>query len=266
MSLFALASALDDDVYRPAAVECFRSARLRQVALIDHPDPASLHQALAGAEPEIRSERLALVRALIGEYQQTGNSLWAGLLLVAFVPMLTRLRGKFRDPGFSAQDLDQIVVTAFLEVAVRIVPADRWLLMNLHRRTAAAVLQVVQREREQRANCFDAAVNFCADEAAPPAVPSPEAMDAAIEAIGNREADRRTAAMLREALLGNATVADLLPVLYPGAPVEAYAHLEQREKRRRHRALRRLREAVQRDAAERLGPQGALLALHLDAA
>ena len=56
--------------------------------------------------------------ALVQEQAQPPHPLWSSLLALAFAPMLLRLRSRLRRPDDA--DLDQEVMLAFLESAVRV--------------------------------------------------------------------------------------------------------------------------------------------------
>ena len=70
-----------------------------------------LDQALAAAFPD--RERLTWIA--VGRDQATGETLWSTLLLVAFYPMLSRMRRAVYDSRDDQAEVDQLVIDAFFE-------------------------------------------------------------------------------------------------------------------------------------------------------
>jgi hypothetical protein len=90
--------------------------------------------------------REALTAAMLAEHQGTGDSLWSSALLLAYYPMLNRLRGRLVSARTLRVDLDQVVVTAFLS-AVKEVPLHlNRLPMRLRQRTERAVFSFLRKE------------------------------------------------------------------------------------------------------------------------
>jgi len=104
--------------------ELFDAAKERHPVLAGHESLLSVLEALGAPGRCPVAERDALVRALIAEQQREPRPLWATVLLVAFQPMLRRLRGRLVCSALAGQDLDQLVVAAFLET-VATFPLDR---------------------------------------------------------------------------------------------------------------------------------------------
>ena len=75
--------------------------------------------------------------------------MWASLLLGAFKPMLVRLRGRLVSDTVPGDELDQLVVTAFLAALTEVPLMDR-LPMRLRQRTERQVFAFLRKEREQR--------------------------------------------------------------------------------------------------------------------
>ena len=126
----------------------FSAARARRPALDPHPSLASVLGTLADEAEDSYPQREALTRALLEEHRETSASLWASALVLAYYPMLSRLRYRLVGPSMSRDELDQIVVTAFL-AAVNDVPLelDR-LPMRLRQRTERQVFAFLRKERE----------------------------------------------------------------------------------------------------------------------
>jgi hypothetical protein len=60
-----------------------------------------------------------LTRAVIAEHKRNPGAFWTAALLLAYSPMLNRLRGRIMGDAFSSDDLDQLVISAFLDVVKR---------------------------------------------------------------------------------------------------------------------------------------------------
>ncbi len=136
---------------RTSARRTFDEARSRRPALAEHADMASVLDALASEEEHSYPEREALMQALAAEHRETGRSLWSSALLVAFYPMLSRLRHRLVSDAVPSDELDQVVLTAFLAALSGLTPhemSDR-IAMRLRQRTQRQVFAVLRREREQ---------------------------------------------------------------------------------------------------------------------
>jgi hypothetical protein len=135
----------------------FEVGRARQPALAVHADAASVLAALADDREHTYPERDALTRALLAEHRASGDALWASLLLVAYFPMLSRLRHRLVSGSVQRDELDQVVVTAFL-AAISELPlpehADR-IAMRLRQRTERQVFAFLRKEREQQHSSAD---------------------------------------------------------------------------------------------------------------
>src|SRR5262249_11854173 len=86
------------------------------------------------------------------EHRLSGETFWASVLLVVYYPMLSHLRRRLVSDAVPRDELDQVVVTAFL-AALRELPvherADR-VAMRLRQRTARQVFAYLRKEREQQ--------------------------------------------------------------------------------------------------------------------
>ncbi len=127
----------------------FREAAARRPAFRPYESLGSVLAALACETEEAYPERESLSRALIEELRMTGGSLWTSALLLAYYPMLSRLRHRLVTTTLSAEELDQVVVTAFL-AAIGEVPLhlDR-LPMRLRQSTERQVFAFLRKEREE---------------------------------------------------------------------------------------------------------------------
>ena len=127
----------------------FEAGRLRQPALRAHPDVASVLATLDDAAKPTYPAREALTHALVVEHRTSGSALWASMLLVAFCPMLTRLRGRLVSNTVAGYELDQLVVTAFLAALAELPERMDRLAMRLRQRTQRRVFAFLRKEREQ---------------------------------------------------------------------------------------------------------------------
>jgi hypothetical protein len=127
----------------------FREAAARRPALAAHADLGSVLTALADETEESYPAREALTRAMLEEQREGGVSLWGSALLLAYYPMLSRLRRRLVTTTVTSDELDQVVVAAFL-AAVGEVPLhlDR-LPMRLRQRTERQVFAYLRKEREE---------------------------------------------------------------------------------------------------------------------
>ena len=94
----------------------FDEARTRHDALDRHTTIASVLGVLDDERRLAYVEKEALTRALVAEQQATPSSYWSAVLLLAYYPMLSRLRHRIYGDSVASCDLDQIVITTFLSV------------------------------------------------------------------------------------------------------------------------------------------------------
>ena len=142
------------EVRSPKHRALFEEARLRHAALGRHSAVAPLLAVLADNDCASYAEKEALTRAVIAEQQARPNSFWAALLLVAYYPMLSRLRHRIYGQAVAAEDLDQLVVASFLGVVANYPldpPLDRTP-MRLRQRTERQVFRVVCAEQDELRN------------------------------------------------------------------------------------------------------------------
>ncbi len=128
----------------------FRAAAGRRTALAAHVDLASVLVALADETEEGYPAREALTRALLEEQRESSARVWASALLLAYYPMLSRLRRRLVTSSVSPEELDQVVVTAFLAAVGGVsLDLDR-LPMRLRQRTERQVFAFLRKEREHQ--------------------------------------------------------------------------------------------------------------------
>jgi hypothetical protein len=98
-------------------------------------------------------ERYALVAALVAEHQKRPHPLWATILLVAFAPMIQRLRAGLGHP--KDEERDQRAILAFLGALNTIRPTGSYVAAALRRATRKALFAEAKRERTPENVSFD---------------------------------------------------------------------------------------------------------------
>lgn len=116
MGLKKMKRALVMDLGAESNMNLFQKTKARHPALADHETAMSVLAILSDESPRRWEEKDAIVRAIIGESQQRPHSYWGTLLIVSFYPMLARLRGRITGDALTRDDLDQLVISTFLEV------------------------------------------------------------------------------------------------------------------------------------------------------
>lgn len=95
------------------------------------------------------AEKESLTAALVEEQQRGGHSLWGCLLVLAFYPMLSKLRHRILSYTFVREDVDQLVLSTFIEI-VREFPLDKAsdrLCLRLRQATQRAVFRQYKIDR-----------------------------------------------------------------------------------------------------------------------
>ncbi len=232
----------------------FEAGRAKQPVLAAHSSAASVLATLDDEAEGTYPAREALMRALILEHRASGAPVWSTLLLGAFKPMLVRLRNRLVSDTVPGDELDQLVITAFLGALSEIPVTDR-LPMRLRQRTERQVFAFLRKEREQRHPDID--VETLEDvEPDEPTVSEPtdaELYDLALllqraiaEGISTSGLDVVEATVLRRELLRA-----YVDRIAPGEGVDR-DRLYQRLKRQRSRAMQRLRELLTRPSPAQL--------------
>ena len=130
----------------------FRAAVERQPSFSAFEDVAALLAALADTRDSTYPERDALTRALLAEHASSKASLWSSILVIAYYPMLSRLRHRIIGDAISPDDLDQLVLIAFMTAVNELSacpPPDRTA-MRLRQRTERQVFAAIRRERAEQ--------------------------------------------------------------------------------------------------------------------
>lgn len=104
--------------------------------------------ALFGDETrETTKQRDRLTRVLIAEHRLRKSSFWSTVLFIAYYPMLVSLRFRLRSVPHTSDELDQLVMSTFLEV-LESAPVDGVTRMSLHlrRQTARELFRTIRWE------------------------------------------------------------------------------------------------------------------------
>ncbi len=135
-----------------ASVRAFEAARARQPALAAHADAASVLAALADDLEETMSARDALAVALLREHHLHPRGPWRSLLVVAFEPMLGRLRSRLVSNAVPRDELDQTVLCAFLLAVDQVAPRNlsHHVPVRLRQRTQRHVFRFLRKERQEQ--------------------------------------------------------------------------------------------------------------------
>ena len=131
----------------------FDEARQRHDVLGRHSTIASVLGVLDDERRAAYVEKEALTRALVAEQQASPSSFWSAVLLLAYYPMLSRLRHRIYGDSISRCDLDQIVITTFLSVVAEFPLKEKRdrIAMHLRQRTQRRVFRML-REEQRRQN------------------------------------------------------------------------------------------------------------------
>jgi hypothetical protein len=126
-------------------------ARTRRPVLAPYPTVEAILDALDDERDATYPLRDAMAHALLREYAETERSLWSSILLVAFYPMLSRLRHRLFSDRIPRDELDQMVVMGFLAAMKRVAAygySER-VSLRLRQRTWRQVFTALRLEREQ---------------------------------------------------------------------------------------------------------------------
>jgi len=242
----------------------FEAAQARQAALAGH---ATLVGALAALEATRDwAVKEGIIRALLAEHQAGCADVWSAALTVAFYPMLVRLRARLREGAFDRDDLDQLVVIAFLTALQDVTrEADRDRLpMRLATQTRVHVVAVLERERSRqnaRRRLTDASLGDLLG-------PEPEPPLDAREVDGDEPEDearaflawaaRQVPADRLELLVSLHLEHEKLPAVvarrHPEADPDERRAIRQKLKRQRSRAVERLRARLPRSPSPETEP------------
>jgi hypothetical protein len=134
----------------------FLKARAHSFELVRHKTVGSALAVLEDTTPERYAEREELTRALISELQRAPHPLWNTLLQLAYFPMLFRLRCRILGETVTGHEVDQVVVTSFLDVlhSLPIESGRDRLCMHLRQNTQRLVFGRLQKEQRVHDSFF----------------------------------------------------------------------------------------------------------------
>lgn len=152
MGLRQLRDPLRDEVMSLKHEKTFEEARTREPTLAAHASILSVLAVMNDESERRYAEREALTRALVREQQERPGPFWSAVLLIAYAPMLLRLRGRICGDAFARDDLDQMALEAFLEAVGRFPLTARptRVAMYLRQDTQRAVFRRLRAEQQAR--------------------------------------------------------------------------------------------------------------------
>ena len=255
-----LFSGLRAEVRSSKHTACFEEARQRHDALRNHDAIASVLGVLANDSSGRYAEREVLTMALLAEQRAHPSAFWAAVILVAYYPMLSRLRHRIYGHALASDDLDQLVVTSFLGV-VADYPLDADLdrtAMRLRQRTERQVFRVVCAEQDDLQLFRSAPPEDLEDseqarwpEVRPNGTPVPrnpidtaDAVTMLVEHAGDL-LDGETFDLVTATLICGRRITTYLDRWQPDLDPDDRRRVYQRIKRRHSRALARIRPALE---------------------
>ena len=143
---------LRGEVLSERNVPLFVDAQHRHEALERHSTIASVLGVLDDERRAAYVEKEALTRVLIAELQESKASFWSAVLLLAYYPMLSRLRHRIYGDSIPRCDLDQIVIATFLSVVADF-PLDEKqdrVAMHLRQRTQRRVFRGLREDQRRQ--------------------------------------------------------------------------------------------------------------------
>lgn len=228
----------------------FEAGRARQPALAAHPHAPAVLAELAEHDQDTLSHRDALSLALLREHGASGAPLWSSMLIVAYAPMLKQLRHRLLADRGVREDLDQIVLCAFLATIDALVrhPAEDCIPVRLRQRTGRRVFDVLRRERREN-RWQDEAADEVVVEMEPfvgrNSVTSQEAADLSrlLDSGARGWISQGSIDVVATTVLGQEPLRDYVARVGP-ADRDGRERMYQRLKRKRSRAMQQLRERI----------------------
>ena len=258
-SFRSLFPSLRSEVRASKHQKLFSEARRRHPILSEHHAIFSVMGVLATEGALRYAEKDALTIALISEQQRRPSSFWSSVLLVAYYPMLSRLRHRIFGDAFPAEDLDQLVIESFLSVVAGYPVGsvqDRTAL-RLRQQTEKLVFRAVCDEQD-RQELFRPIPNESLEdiehdewpEGKKSSVPeylhpsdAAEAVSLLVEHVGPM-LDGATFDMMTATLVCGQRIGGYLEAVFPQMPADERRRTYQRIKRRHSRTLKRIRSAL----------------------
>jgi hypothetical protein len=224
----------------------FAKARARHECLAPYHTTADLLRGLTN-ERAGHEYRDCLSRAVLREHRSRTSPVWSELLVVAYYPMLSCLRYRVIREDVPGDDLDQLLLCAFLgtiESLSRLKEPNR-IALHLHRDTARALFLVLRRQRSEALDPEE--LEGLASGATPSRslehAQACEFMAGELRRTLARELADTTIEVLAATVLGFETSSSLAERLYGDGVSQSRAY--QRIKRQRTRALDQLRVTLQ---------------------
>ncbi len=243
-----LAKLLRQDVKGPVYERLYQDARTRHAVFAAYPDLRSLFVELAKDAGDDYSERDAITLALLRERAAGYASQWSSVLTVVYLPMLLRLRRQLVCAELPKDDLDQLVLEAFLTAIAAYRPTWRGRTpIRLTHMTRRRVFKVLKKElaqrrwRETQRDMLQRGISQvpAGSTSTPPLTMQLDAVVSVLAANVSEEG----AFLIRETELGPETLHSLVAKMTL-APDDDPERAYQRLKRVRSRAKKRLRDAI----------------------
>ena len=237
----------------------FERARDRRRELVPFAGILDVLEALEARSNTSDEQRHAIVAELVREHRATKSPVWSKALLVAFYPAMQALRARLALGSVGLEEIDQVIVTGFLN-AVAALPEKalgHFAAFRICRRMERYVFRFLARERGFR--CLTTSPIEEDSYVVPHVVgdgPDPTAYDRVALGFLLRRASKEgvspsTLALIEATALEGTSLRTYVRQLEPG-DADARKRLYERLKRRRSRALRRLRALA--DVPERSEP------------
>ncbi len=206
-----------------------------------------------------------LTRIFVEEAQRTKHSAWTSALIVAYLPMLRRLRSRLVSPTISRDDLDQLVIESFLVVIATFPLAKRIdrAPMYLRQDTQRAVFRSLRLDQRATEDMRQMLAELGDEPEVDPLRLSASNTDLDDEEKGELEhvlrghleresTEASVVELVCRTTIGGESVAALVRTDHPQANEPEQYRLYNRLKRRRERALTRVRRRLEEcaDAAE----------------
>ncbi|HEU4409116.1 MAG TPA: hypothetical protein VFS43_27915 [Polyangiaceae bacterium] len=241
-------AALVRELHEPRNAPVFEAGRRRRPRLAEYASPDLVVTLLWDNDDAALADELTC--ALLAEQQARPAPLWCAMLTLAFFPMLGTLAGVLKR-GRPGGDVDELVLYAFLDAVYELPAAELpgRALRRLRQRTRRAAFRRTREALDERRR--------------EPLTLSDEAPDPLLEAAGvarwrREEADRALRALvagtpprhragldvLFATALEGESIARYAARLHPAATGDERERLTSSLKRRRSRALARLREGL----------------------
>ena len=248
-----------------AAHATFMDATARHPDLAEYTTMRCLLLELQDTSERTYARRDQLSRIFIEEAQRTKHPAWTSALLVAYLPMLRRLRSRLVSTSLGRDDLDQLVIESFLmsiaafPLAKRIDRAP----MYLRQDTQRAVFRALKLDQRAAADLRrmldeignDPEVDPLKLSASNTELDDEEKYDLEHVLRGHLERESTAAGTVElvcRTTIGGESIATLVRTEHPEASEAERYQLYNRLKRRRERALTRVRPRLEEcvDAAE----------------